>query len=122
VIISYTDKRATLRTQIKTQIADAAPFCPPDQRIACFAFWETGADGSRSLVFEKAPPPAPGTPEEATQSDALATAIAAIGALSDENLETRAAELSVRWDRKASRPTMVERVAKASIKAKPAVE
>jgi hypothetical protein len=87
-----------------------AALVPLDQKKLFEAEWSVNDRGSRQLVFtlvESA------TCHDHRQPDPLADEVKRLAKLDDAELQTLAAEQGVEWDTKASRETMVQRIAEA---------
>lgn len=101
----------TLRTEYAGDVAKLVPLVPLDQEKQFTARWEGGC-----LVLElmNIPKAAPAAIVETAPTPVSDDKISELMQKSDADLQTLAAERSVRWDKKASRETMVERIVRAA--------
>lgn len=104
--------KVTFRTQTPADGAKLEQLCPRDQRKVFVGRWVD----ARTFVIEQAPEGTPAAQAEVTADQAE---FARVNVLGDDELKTLAAERGVKWDKKASRETMVKLVADA---AKPKAE
>jgi hypothetical protein len=92
---------------------------PHDQVVNLTGRWDE--KGMLQLKVATAPP-AGETAEQTAARTAEEQEVARLSALTDADLQTLAAENKVKWDDKASRGTMVLKLAAATLKAKAAAE
>lgn len=98
--------KITLRTQAHCDIVRVQQLCPQDQSRVYRGAW----DGPNFVLTEEKPAPAAAKDDKA---ELLREQIAQVAAWPPEDVETRAAELGVKFAKNASPQTKVELVAKA---------
>lgn len=123
----------SFRTQSPEDISRIAQFCPEDQVRTLFVEWsetsnpltdianDENADPNRDdyAALPKATHILSIRPDrdEDDQPSPEREARAKVNALNDADLQTLAAERGVKWDKKASRDTMVDRITEAALAA-----
>jgi hypothetical protein len=123
---SFGEGKLRLKPQAPQDHAKLDQLLPHDQ----VGYFRGARDVDGSFVFERVATPAPVTGAEqgpagstpaVNQPDAaqqLKVAIMQLRSKTEPELQEEAALLSVQWDKSASRDTMIERIAKASLETK----
>lgn len=99
--------KLTFRTQTPSDGGKLEQLCPRDQQKVFVGRWVD----SVTFVIEQAPEGTPAVQGEVTPDQAE---LARVNALGEDELKTLAAERGVKWDKKASRETMVKLIADAA--------
>lgn len=115
----YEPGRISFRTQSSEDIGMLERVVPLDQSKTFVARWESGTYGVRILQLverlETQPPAVIGEVGPVAQPESTGE-LSSLAAMTDEDLMTLAAERGVKWNKQASRETMVKRIAEAKPK------